>query len=101
MPTVSAPPGRLSTTTDCPSCLESAGASRRAKLSVALPAACGTTRRTGWAGYCARATGGATSATTSAASEKKKEGAGHARHGTPSFLGSDLRLELAADLAAL
>src|SRR5256885_3075686 len=47
MPMVRAPPGRLSTTTDCPSWRASSGATRRATLSVALPGACGTTKRIG------------------------------------------------------
>src|SRR5688572_28652554 len=55
-PMVSAPPGRFSTTTLVPSWRPSSGASRRATLSVALPAACGTTRRIGRSGYCAKAT---------------------------------------------
>src|SRR5688572_28017308 len=55
MPRVNAPPGRLSTTTFWPSFLESSGARLRATLSVALPAACGTTSRIGRSGYCAAA----------------------------------------------
>src|SRR5687767_10838843 len=54
MPMVSAPPGRLSTTTAWPSSFASAGATMRAMLSVALPAACGTTRRIGRSGNWAR-----------------------------------------------
>src|SRR5688500_10592726 len=61
MPMVNAPPGRLSTTTFWPSCLESSGARVRATLSVALPAACGTTSRIGRSGYWAAAAPAATS----------------------------------------
>src|ERR1044071_9790374 len=55
MPMVRAPPGRLSTTTFCPSCLLNSGARVRETLSVALPAAWGTTSRIGRSGYCALA----------------------------------------------
>src|SRR6185503_3731827 len=55
MPMVSAPPGRLSTITGWPSSFDSAGPTRRAMLSVALPAACGTTRRIGRSGNSAAA----------------------------------------------
>src|SRR5688572_24047552 len=82
MPMVSAPPGRLSTTTAWPSSLASAGATMRAMLSVALPAACGTTRRSGRSGNCA-ATGHA---------------APRARTRTKCFR---LRLQLAAHFTAL
>jgi hypothetical protein len=47
---VSAPPGRLSTTTGCPRLCAMPGATSRAMLSVALPAACGTTKRSGRSG---------------------------------------------------
>src|ERR1044071_7143882 len=53
MPMVSAPPGRLSTTTGWPRNFAISGAMSRARLSVALPTACGTTRRMGRSGYCA------------------------------------------------
>src|SRR6185295_2512383 len=53
MPMVSAPPGRFSTTTGCPSGRDISGARMRATVSVALPAACGTTSRSGLSGYCA------------------------------------------------
>src|SRR5689334_11690237 len=53
MPMVSAPPGRLSTTTGWPRNFAISGAISRARLSVALPTACGTTRRMGRSGYCA------------------------------------------------
>src|SRR6185503_9494271 len=66
MPMVSAPPGRLSTMTGWPSSLDSAGATMRAMLSVALPAACGTTSRIGRSGYCAAAGHAAPRATTNA-----------------------------------
>src|SRR5262245_13985226 len=82
MPMVSAPPGRLSTTTAWPSSLASAGPTMRAMLSVALPAACGTTRRIGRSGYCA-ATGHA---------------APNAKRRTRNFR---LGLQLPADFAAL
>src|SRR5262245_4316123 len=82
MPMVSAPPGRLSTTTGWPSSFESAGPTMRAMLSVALPAACGTTRRIGRSGNCAAA----------------GHAAPRARRNTRCFR---LRLQLAADLAAL
>src|SRR6185312_8943127 len=52
---VSAPPGRSSTSTVWPSSGPSTAASRRAALSVALPAACGTISRIGRSGYSARA----------------------------------------------
>src|SRR5690242_15984784 len=78
MPMVSAPPGRLSTTTAWPSCLAMPGATSRATLSVALPAACGTTKRTGRSGYSAAACAAA-------------------KHSS----NSQLRLELRTDLAAL
>src|SRR5258706_6988933 len=55
MPMVSAPPGRLSTITGCPSSRAMPGATSRAMLSVALPAACGTTRRIGRSGNSALA----------------------------------------------
>src|SRR5215213_3713850 len=55
MPTVSAPPGRLSTTTGWPRIFAISGATRRAMLSVALPVACGTTRRSGRSGNSANA----------------------------------------------
>src|SRR4051812_20599838 len=50
---VSAPPGRSSTTTCWPSSGVSSAASNRATVSVALPAACGTTNLIGWSGYSA------------------------------------------------
>src|SRR6185503_9888568 len=55
MPTVSAPPGRLSTITGWPRIFAISGAMTRAMLSVALPAACGTTRRSGRSGNSANA----------------------------------------------
>src|SRR5688500_19262367 len=55
MPMVRAPPGRLSTITCWPSIFDSSGATRRAMLSVALPAAWGTTRRIGRSGNSANA----------------------------------------------
>src|SRR5258706_8444054 len=55
MPMVSAPPGRLSTTTGWPRNFAISGATRRAMLSVALPAACGTTSRIGRSGNSAAA----------------------------------------------
>src|SRR4051812_41544258 len=55
MPMVSAPPGRFSTTIGWPSRLPSSGDSRRAKLSVGLPAACGAIKRIGRSGYWAAA----------------------------------------------
>src|SRR5687768_6704914 len=82
MPMVSAPPGRLSTITAWPSSRARAGATMRAMLSVALPAACGTTRRRGRSGNCA-ATGHA---------------APRARSKTKCFR---LRLQLPAHFAAL
>src|SRR5687767_6450019 len=83
MPMVRAPPGRFSTTTLAPSCRPSSGASRRATLSVALPAACGTTSRIGRSGYCAPAPPAETSKATVSSS----------------FIASGL--QLAADFAAL
>src|SRR5688572_26672696 len=64
MPMVRAPPGRFSTTTLAPSWRPSSGASRRATLSVALPAACGTIMRIGRSGYCAPAPPAETSKAT-------------------------------------
>src|SRR5689334_2969497 len=55
MPIVSAPPGRFSTTTGWPSGRAISGASNRARLSVALPAACGTMSLSGFSGYPASA----------------------------------------------
>src|SRR6185295_13391843 len=55
MPMVSAPPGRFSTTTGCPSGRDISGARIRATVSVALPAACGTISRSARSGYCAAA----------------------------------------------
>src|SRR5688572_32839229 len=83
MPMVSAPPGRLSTTTGCPSSFDNAGPTMRAMLSVALPAACGTIRRIGRSGYCA-ATGHAAPRATIAARKDFR-----------------LRIQLAANFAAL
>src|SRR5581483_7967296 len=54
-PMVSAPPGRSSTTTCWPSSGDNSAASNLAMLSVALPAACGTTKRIGWSGNSAAA----------------------------------------------
>src|SRR3954462_11133418 len=82
MPMVSAPPGRLSTMTDWPRNLAISGAIRRAMLSVALPAACGTTKRIGRSGNCA-----ATGCAAPRASTKT----------TSNFR---LRIQLGADLAA-
>src|SRR6185437_10693430 len=50
---VSAPPGRSSMMTCCPSSCDSTAPSSRAALSVALPAACGTISRIGWSGKSA------------------------------------------------
>src|SRR6185369_17246704 len=55
MPMVSAPPGRLSTTTGWPSGRDISGARMRASVSVALPGACGTISRSGLSGNCAPA----------------------------------------------
>src|SRR5262245_60720807 len=52
---VSAPPGRLSTTTCCPISLASSAPMMRATVSVALPAACGTMSLIGLSGYSAAA----------------------------------------------
>src|SRR3954468_15030467 len=83
MPMMRAPPGRLSTMTGWPRNLAISGATRRAMLSVALPAACGTTRRIGRSGNCA-ATGCAAP-----------------RASTRTTRNFRLRVQLAADLAAL
>src|SRR5690242_9100455 len=82
MPMVSAPPGRLSTTTGWPSCFAIPGETSRATLSVALPAACGTTKRTGRSGYRS----GDCAAAMLAAQPRTS---------------SQLRLQLRTDLAAL
>src|SRR5262245_12591246 len=63
MPIVSAPPGRLSTTTCCPRNLDISGVTMREIVSVALPGACGTTKRIGFSGYCASAVPARTAAT--------------------------------------
>src|SRR3954469_1151394 len=88
MPMVSAPPGRLSTTTDCPSWRASSGATRRVTLSVALPAACGTTKRIGRSGY-------------SAAAVAAKKKASRENQRAMVFPASSLRRELRAHFAAL
>src|SRR5262249_42045651 len=67
-PSVSAPPGRLSTTTCCPISLPSSAPRMRATVSVALPAACGTMSRTGRSGYSAAAGVDSPSAATAQAS---------------------------------
>src|SRR5258706_12947570 len=67
MPMVSAPPGRFSTTTGCPSGRDISGARIRATVSVALPAACGTTSRRGRSGYCAAAQTAAPASSSAAA----------------------------------
>src|SRR5687768_16684369 len=95
MPMVSAPPGRFSTTTLVPSCLPSSGASRRATLSVALPAACGTIMRIGRSGYCAAALPAKTSSARAAASFFKGSGLQLAAHFAALVLGGmhvDVRL---------
>src|SRR5262245_47194549 len=66
MPMVSAPPGRFSTTTGWPSDFAISGASMRATVSVALPAACGTMSRNGLSGNCAAAGAGRNSAAAQA-----------------------------------
>src|SRR5688572_26732325 len=87
MPMVSAPPGRFSTTTLAPSCLASSGASRRATLSVALPAACGTIMRIGRSGYCAAALPARTSSARAAARWFKGSGLQLAAHFAALVLG--------------
>src|SRR5216110_1740195 len=89
MPTVSAPPGRLSTITAWPRAFAISGATRRAMLSVALPVACGTTRRIGRSGHSARAAPAAT----------RNSRGNHRLMASRNATG--LRLELGADLAAL
>ena len=66
MPIVSAPPGRLSTTTCCPRDFDISGARMRETVSVALPGACGTMNRIGLSGYSANALPPAKSAAASA-----------------------------------
>jgi hypothetical protein len=70
---VSAPPGRFSTTTCWPSSWLSTAPISRAALSVALPAAWGTTRRIGWSGYSAKA-GVSVVAASAAASRRERMG---------------------------
>src|SRR5215471_3040099 len=70
MPLTLEAPGRLSTTICCPICRERSGASRRAVMSGALPAAIGTMKRMGRDGYASELARPATTASTTAISKR-------------------------------
>ena len=103
MPSVSAPPGRLSTTMVAPpSAVASSAASSRAITSVALPGACGTISRIGLSGNSAAAgAGSATAAHTLSNKPRSERAAAIARHfGFPcAFPQIDCRADRAAEIS--